>query len=363
MENLPKLRVISVTERGKSLSEVIRSRMEDTEVSLYTKHGGRQEQEDGKDVVFVESSVGQWAGEQMEQGNAIVFIGACGIGVRAVAPYITDKLRDSPVLVMDEAGRYVIPVLSGHMGGANELACRLAGETGAEPVITTATDINGRFAVDLFAKRNGLFIVNRQGIARVSSKALDGRRIVCSVETGHFMEGCRAMEGVDLADYPPRQPVDVVVTSESGDFGGTVLLRPKEYVIGLGCRKGKSAGEIGAFILREIGKMGISLEQIWGLASISQKSREPGIVEWCRKERVLFVTYDPEELRDVEGEFHGSAFVEKTVGVDNVCERAALKACGPGGKLVYGKQGENGITIAAARREWLVDFDGGQNGA
>ena len=98
MENLRKLSVISFTERGKSLSEVIRSRMEDTEVSLYTKHGGRQEQEDGKDVVFVESSVGQWAGEQMEQGNAIVFIGACGIGVRAVAPYITDKLRDSPVL-------------------------------------------------------------------------------------------------------------------------------------------------------------------------------------------------------------------------------------------------------------------------
>mgnify|MGYP007035337773 CR=1 FL=1 len=67
MENLRKLSVISFTERGKSLSEVIRSRMEDTEVSLYTKHGGRQEQEDGKDVVFVESSVGQWAGEQMEQ--------------------------------------------------------------------------------------------------------------------------------------------------------------------------------------------------------------------------------------------------------------------------------------------------------
>ncbi len=363
MENLRKLSVISFTERGRRLSEVIQSRMEDMEVLLYTKYGACQGREPGGDVVFVESSVGQWAGEQMRQGNALVFIGACGIGVRAVAPYITDKFRDSPVLVMDEGGRYVIPVLSGHMGGANELACRLAGETGAEPVITTATDINGRFAVDLFAKRNGLLIVNRQGIARVSSKALDGRRVVCSVETGHLREGRRALEGVDLAEYPPKRPVDVVVTSESGDFGGAVLLRPKEYVIGLGCRKGKSAGEIGAFILREIGKAGISLEQIWGLASISQKSGEPGLVEWCRKERVLFVTYDAGELQSVEGEFHGSVFVEETVGVDNVCERAALKACGPGGRLVYGKQGEKGITIAAARREWMVDFDGGQDGA
>ena len=154
-----------------------------------------------------------------------------------------------------------------------------------------------------------------------------------------------------------------MVTSESGDFGGAVLLRPREYVIGLGCRKGKGAGEIGPFILERIGKLGILPEQIWGLASISQKSREPGIVEWCRKERVAFVTYDAKELRDVKGEFHGSAFVEETVGVDNVCERAALKACGPGGRLVCGKQGKAGMTIAVARRQWMVDFEGGQDGA
>ena len=359
-EHLGKVSVISFTERGRKLSEVIRQRMEDMEVSLYTKYRGCKDRGNGE---FVETSVGQWTKAQMEQGNAMVFIGACGIAVRAAAPYLTDKLRDSPVVVMDEGGRYVIPVLSGHMGGANELACRLAGTMGAVPVITTATDINGKFAADLFAKRNGLFIVNRERIAAVSSKALDGKAVVCSVETGHLRQGCRAPEGVELADYPPGGPVDVVVTSESGDFGGAVLLRPREYVIGLGCRKGKEAGEIGPFILERIGKLGILPEQIWGLASISQKSREPGIVEWCRKERVAFVTYDAKELRDVKGQFHGSAFVEETVGVDNVCERAALKACGPGGRLVCGKQGKAGMTIAVARRQWMVDFEGGQDGA
>lgn len=356
MEKTGKLSVISFTENGIELSKVIREHMEHMEVWLYTKCRGCQGRH--REAVFVESSVGQWAKVQMEQGAAMVFIGACGIAVRAVAPYITDKLHDRPVLVMDERGMYVIPVLAGHMGGANELAHILAGITGAWPVITTATDINGRFAVDLFAGKNGLFIEESRGIARVSAKALEGRPVVLSVETGHQREKCRAPEGVRLAEYPPVEPADVVVTSQRGEFGGAVLLRPKEYVVGLGCRKGKEAGEIGAFILETIREMGISAGQIWRLASISQKSGEPGIVAWCRRERVPFVTYEAEELSSMEGEFHGSAFVEERVGVDNVCERAALKACGPGGKLVLDKQAKNGMTIAVARREWMVDFDG-----
>lgn len=352
------LSVISFTESGKRLARVIRSRMERMEVALYTKHGGSQGKNDDTGVMFVDTSVGLWAKTQMEQGNAMVFIGACGIAVRAVAPYITDKFHDCPVLVMDEKGAYVIPILSGHMGGANELACELARRTGAEPVITTATDINGKFAVDLFAKRNRLFIAERGGIARISARVLEEKPIALCVETGHWNGKSPVPEGVYLVNYPPVEPVDVVITSHQGNFGGAVVLRPKEYVIGIGCRKGKNVEEIEAFILQEIGKMGVCAGQIWRIASISQKSRERGIVDWCRKERIPFVTFDAEELWEVEGEFHGSAFVEETVGVDNVCERAALKACGPGGKLVCEKRGENGMTIAIARREWMVDFYG-----
>ena len=128
-------------------------------------------------TIAVQESVSVWAGEQMAAHHALVFVGACGIAVRAIAPWITDKLHDSPVLVIDEQGQYVIPLLSGHVGGANELAVRLAGELGAVPVITTATDLHGSFAVDLFAKRNDLWIHNREGIARVSAKILAGEKI------------------------------------------------------------------------------------------------------------------------------------------------------------------------------------------
>ena len=120
-------------------------------------------------------SLSDWTRQQFAEKNAIVVIGACGIAVRMIAPFVSDKLSDSPVVVADEAGTFVIPLLSGHMGGANELAEQIAGQIGGIPVITTATDVNHTFSVDLFAKKCGLSIYNREGIAKVSAKILDGK--------------------------------------------------------------------------------------------------------------------------------------------------------------------------------------------
>ncbi|MCM1427450.1 MAG: cobalamin biosynthesis protein [Eubacterium sp.] len=310
----------------------------------------------------------------MQDKNALLFIGACGIAVRAVAPYISDKLHDVPVLVMDEMGSYVIPILSGHMGGANKLALCLAKEMGAEPIITTATDIHGKFAVDLFAKKNHLFIENKNGIAAVSAKVLAGEEITISMEPRYekdskkrgsgVVEESRLTDrdcppqGVRLVSYPPKELVDVIVTSGGDDFGAAVLLRPREYVIGIGCKKGKSAEEIEDLLIRQMKEAGISTEQVFVLASVSNKRNEQGIVAWCRKEGLPFLTYSAEELQKVEGDFAHSDFVESKVGVDNVCERAALKACGEDGKLILGKYAENGMTIAIAKRGWTPDWKG-----
>ena len=112
---------------------------------------------------FVRESIGEWTEKQMGKNHGLLFIGACGIAVRAIAPQLVDKLQDSPVLVMDEQGRFVIPLLCGHVGGANELARLLSQVSGACPVITTATDIWKKFAVDLIAKKNHLYIENKEG--------------------------------------------------------------------------------------------------------------------------------------------------------------------------------------------------------
>ena len=352
-----RLSMISFTENGKQLSERIAKLLEkELEVELYTKCETGINDAAHSDILFVKTSIGDWTKERMKEKTALLFIGACGIAVRAVAPFLTDKLHDAPVLVMDEKGKFVIPILSGHMGGANDLANHIAEKTGAEPVITTATDINKKFAVDLFAKKNNLYITNKDGIVKVSSKVLSGKEITISIETGHEIT-CQET-GVQLVSYPPVGFVDVVVTSKDDVFDTSILLKPREYVIGIGCKKGKDVDEIDKFVLKTLNEMGISVMQIFALSSISQKRDEQGIIEWCQKEGIPFLTYTAKELQEVKGNFSESSFVKAQVGVDNVCERAAMKACGEDGKLIVPKAAEDGMTIAVAKRKWKVCFDG-----
>lgn len=350
-----KLSIISFTENGIVLSEKIAKILDGTEYAIYSKCSacGKEEQT----LELITQSIGEWAKEQFEERNALLFIGACGIAVRAIAPHITDKLHDSPVLVMDEKGEYVIPILSGHVGGANELAVSLAEKIGARPVITTATDIHNQFAIDLFAKKNGLTIGNKDGIAKVSSKVLSGKRITMSIEQGHFEKNGKLPREIELVEYPPLRKVDVVVTSENREFDTTMLLGAKEYAVGIGCKKGKEAEKIEDFIMSHLQRAGITSQQVFGMASIDVKRDEPGLLAWSRKEKIPFITYTAEKLKSAKGDFHKSEFVKEQVGVDNVCERAAMKMCGPRGRLIYEKHAEDGMTIAIARREWRVHFD------
>lgn len=351
------LSVISFTEKGMHLSEKIAESRGMEDANIYTKWSMAKGAAATGWAEYVEEGIGSWAGKQMQEKNALLFIGACGIAVRAIAPYITDKLHDSPVLVMDEKGEYVIPILSGHMGGANEIAMQVASGIGAKPVMTTATDINGRFAVDLFAKRNGLFIMNKAGIARVSAKVLAGEEITMAIESGHIEEKTETPEGIKIVPYPPEQKTDIVITTEELDSDMGIYLKPREYVIGMGCRRGKEADKIEALIQKSMKEAGISVEQIFALASIDRKKDEQGLLLWSRKADIPFLTFTASRLQELEGDFHRSDFVKEQMGVDNVCERAALKACGLAGRILYEKHAEDGMTIAIAKREWRIVFD------
>ena len=350
-----KLSIISFTQNGIVLSKNIAKLLDGIEYTLYTKYKACCQEE--QTVRFVTQSIGEWAKEQFEERNALLFIGACGIAVRAIAPHITDKLHDSPVLVMDEKGEYVIPILSGHVGGANELAVSLAEKMGAKPIITTATDIHNQFAIDLFAKKNGLTIVNKDGIAKVSSKVLSGKPITMSIEQEHFEKNCKLPREIELVEYPPLKKVDVVISSENRKFDTMLLLGPKEYAVGIGCKKGKETEKIEDFIMSHLQRAGIIPMQVFGMATIDVKRDEQGLLAWSKREKIPFITYTAEELRSVKGDFHRSEFVKEQVGVDNVCERAAMKMCEPGGRLIYEKHAEDGMTIAIAGREWRVHFD------
>ena len=302
----------------------------------------------------------------------LIFIGAAGIAVRAIAPFIREKDQDPAVLVMDEHALHVISLLSGHLGGANDWCRQLALLTGAEPVITTATDLNNVFAVDLFARDNGLFIENRDGIKEVSGRLLHGEKVGFYSELpweGRLPEmlvPCekggdgllRPQRGEENSGQPecgiennglPECGIVISARPHAVHFPVTCRLALQDLTVGIGCRKGVAGAEISAFLEAVFQKYGLDKRRIARFASIRLKEKEPGILELAFAERLPFVTFTAQELEAVPGTFAASGFVRKTVGVDNVCERAAVLGSG-GGKLLVPKQAAGGITIAAAQR-------------
>ena len=382
-----KLAIISFTENGIKLSQTVAKRLSGRKVTLYTKCS-RYTAEDLK-VQRVKESLQVWTAQRMAEGDALLFIGACGVAVRAIAPNLTDKLHDVPVLVMDEEGQYVIPILSGHVGGANELAREFADLMDARPVITTATDVQKKFAVDLFAKRNHLEIMNKDGIAKVSAKALAGEQLTiairaqniefchpkfCEVREEDFteaenqllreasmhkqdQEACGVEPPLRLVPYVKDQPVDIVVSEMQDNKNALIWLRPRRYVVGMGCRKNKDTEELLAFYQETLEQAMVEPGEVYALASIDKKKDEPGLLAISERMRIPFFTYTAEELNRVGACVHSSEFVKAQVGVDNVCERAALAGCGVSGWLIYEKHAFDGMTIAIAERNWSVILD------
>ena len=296
-----------------------------------------------------EVSLHEWTKEWFSKADSLIFVGACGIAVRAIAPFVKDKFADPAVIVIDEMGKFCISLMSGHVGGANELTQQLADMLEAVPVITTATDLNHRFAVDVFAKKNGLTITSRTLAKEISAAILSGERIgfFSRIPFGENLpkelaqeKACRLNICIDY-----RKPVN---------RENTLWLIPKNITLGIGCRKQTPKETISDFVLPKLLEENISLEAVEAVASIDLKAHEEGLCAFCGEHKLPYFTYSAQELSEVEGEFSPSAFVRGVTGVDNVCERSAVKQSG--GKLILSKQKGSGVTLAAAEKPMKLDF-------
>ncbi len=299
-------------------------------------------------------SLADWTRKQFLEKDGIVFIGAMGIAVRSIAPCLKGKAEDPAVVVLDDEGRFSISVLSGHLGGANELTGRAARITGGQAVITTSTDIHGKFAVDLFAKRLGLAITELNKIKKVSAAVLRGETV------GFFSDF--PIEGKLPEELCSGREADISLfitlsnLPEEGKTDHLLRLIPKILILGIGCRKGTPVTAIRDGVSRVLKEHNISPLAIAGCASIDLKKEEEGICAFAAETGVPFYTYPAEVLDGIEGEFTSSPFVKQITGVDNVCERSALccvKELG-GGKLIVKKEAAAGVTVAAAVRDWKV---------
>lgn len=303
--------------------------------------------------------------------SAYIFIGAAGIAVRYIAPWVKDKYTDSPVLVIDEKGRYVIPLLSGHVGGAAALADEVADMIGAVPVHTTATDVQGKFAVDVFARKNGLVITDREAVRKISAGVLNGEKAALYIED----------PSVSITGAPPREivlcgsmeeaeqyPYQIVIAGsmernvrdreseareqkrkqEQKQECRTLLLLPRNIAAGIGCRKGIEEALLEKGFLEILAANGVDIRQVRTIASIDLKKNEQALLYLCEKYRIPFEIYTADELGSVPGSTAASEFVKKITGVDNVCERAARLSCSAG-SLIQGKCIREGMTAALVK--------------
>ena len=274
--------------------------------------------------------------------DAVIFIGAVGIAVRSIAPYIKDKFCDPAVLVIDELGRYVIPLLSGHLGGANELANYIGEALSAAPIITTATDINGTFAVDIFAKENNLLISSRKLAKDVSAALLDNNCIDIDSD----------IKSIDVKELkkklnPKNKACDIKVRITDRIYDDTVLtLIPKNLYIGVGCKKNTDADKMWDFVNDIFRLEGLDIRAVKSIGSIDIKRDEDAVKNLANRLNVPFLTFTKDELNSASGDFFESEFVRKTVGVGNVCERAVCIQCN---NLIVKKTAREGMTVAIGR--------------
>ena len=251
----------------------------------------------------------------------IICIMATGIVVRAAAPLIKDKKSDPAVVVLDEKGRFAISLLSGHLGGANELAKKAADYLGGEAVITTASDVQGKLAIDLWARDKGLFVEDFEKLKRISAKIVNGKKIKLktddSVSVSSLPEEFIPVDSTEEAD---------VIVSHRLIKSDALFLRPKNLFAGVGCNRGTSKEEIGGAVKDILQEEGLSCHSVRNLATIDVKMEEGGLLAFAHDERLDIDFFSREELNKaaLSHNIRTSKAVRTATGAVAVAEPAAL---------------------------------------
>lgn len=304
----------------------------------------------------------------------LIFVMAAGIVVRQVAPLIQSKDRDPAVLVLDQKGRFVIPLLSGHLGGANAWAKEVADQLKAQPVITTATDVEGLTAPDEYARRLGWIVKPISGLKRVNRYLLvNGCLKVYSEVTLFPDHPLKKDEHYIFIGEDEKKEAQIWVTpfnripgkpaQESRSIGSSpgspsdlpcIILVPRILSIGVGSRRGISKEKVLEAVDTSLLSIGASRQSVSGIFSIDLKQHESGMIEAARELGVPFQTFSAAEIQTLadKRELSRSEFVKEKIGVDGVCEAASLLGT-KHGELILPKQKQSGVTVAISMERFL----------
>lgn len=340
--NVRKVMVVFVTQRGLSLAERLKHSMpQNFEVEVISKNFGSP-------VPLPKTIEALWS-----RYDAFVFIMAAGIVVRLIAPFLKSKWTDPAVVAVDEGGNFAISLAGGHWGGANALAREVAACLGATPVITTATDVQGRPAVDVLARHLGFLPVPLDRVKAANSALLSGRQVVFYSEWGisRFISGLSGVEILPLEFFClEAERFSVFITSRLMEVmsKNSLQLCPPSLVAGVGCKRGVSVEEVEFALKEALILAGRREESLAYLATHSVKAEEAALLAFAKKRGLPVAFLRPEILervREERPEISESRFVREKVGVGCVCETAALAVL-PEGELILGKKKFGKVTVA-----------------
>lgn len=281
--------------------------------------------------------------------DALVFISATGIAIRLINEYIKSKTSDPAVVVVDDLGRFSISLLSGHLGGANEIAEFIAKSIDAIPVITTASDNRCIEAIDLFAMKSNYFMEDMQSITKLTSMMVNNKKI------GFFTEEKAIIkyDNLEILDSLENLNQDIdglIIVSYKTNIPDIeipyTILRPKNINIGIGCRKGVEGARIIAAIDEAFNEANLSVNSINTIGTVDIKKDEIGIIEAAKYFNCLLKIFTRTELAEVQDKFNKSEFVKDTIGIYAVAEPSAYLL---GKEIIKEKSKYNGITIAISK--------------
>lgn len=353
-----RIAIIAITRNGARLGARLRPGFAGGEIHVLARYAGQA----GRGAHHF-TELAPLVKELWHEVDGFVCIMATGIVVRMIAPLLEGKEKDPAVVVMDEGGKFAISLLSGHLGGANELAARCAFLSGAREVITTATDVNDLPSFDMLAREEGWEIEELSRVKLLNALLLDDRDIAVVDTTGRvrpyfhgrgrllffdsFVAGLRSgAEGflfVTNSFIPPQLRSDKLL-----------VLRPKNLILGVGCNSGTSADEIEGVVLAQLKRLFLAVESVAAVATAEAKRGEPGLAAFAEKYGVPLIFFSSGELNGVETPSPPSPHAEAAIGAKGVAEPAALLGAN-GGPLLLKKVKSGNVTLAIAESGATAD--------
>lgn len=326
--------IVSITKQGNALALYLSNILDDS--VCYTLQKWEQD-----NFEVIQGSMKDFCEILFQKHEALVFIMATGIVVRSIAPWLKDKTTDPAVIVLDEKGQHVISLLSGHLGGANALTLKIATLISANPVITTASDVNHLPSVDMLAQSNGLVIDNMHDAKVITAMIVNGQRVVMQDEFQFFGHD-------DLPQIEGKLSGQIIISNKKELICEMpfVKLIPKNIFLGVGCKRDTEPQKLIDFVLDMMKKMNLDVKSINSISSIDIKSNEKAIIEASKKLNCPLKFYSKVDLQKVDHLFKGSAFVLSTVGVASVSSTSAYLSGARKGEFILEKETKEGMTLS-----------------